>query len=237
MHKKIIIAIDGYSSCGKSTIAKAIAAKLGYAYIDTGAMYRAVTLFFLQNNIILPKKGLPAEINHEYMLEVLDHIDIHFHFNPELGFSEAYLNSHNVETEIRQMFVSDFVSTVSAIKEVREKLVGMQQLMGLRKGIVMDGRDIGTTVFPDAELKVFMTADPIVRAQRRFKELSDKGIKVTLEEVMKNLRTRDHDDTHRKESPLVQAKDAVVLDNTNLDPSQQLDLVIKLANDILVAEV
>ncbi len=235
MQKKIIIAIDGYSSCGKSTIAKAIASKLGYAYIDTGAMYRAVTLFFIQKNIILPKKGL-TDISHEYQLDVLEHIDIHFHYNPELGFSEVYLNSHNVEKEIRQMFVSDYVSTVSAIKEVREKLVHMQQLMGISKGIVMDGRDIGTTVFPNAELKVFMTADPTVRANRRFKELIEKGEKVTLHEVTENLTTRDHMDTHRKESPLVKADDAVVLDNTHLDQKQQLNFVLKLVEDLLFTE-
>lgn len=233
MPKKIIIAIDGYSSCGKSTIAKAIASRLGYAYIDTGAMYRAVTLFFIQNNIILPKKGL-AEINHEYLLEVLDHVDIHFHYDPDLGFSEVYLNSHNVEKEIRQMFVSDFVSKVSAIKEVREKLVHMQQIMGINKGIVMDGRDIGTTVFPHAELKIFMTADPVVRAKRRFKELTEKEIPVTLQEVIENLTLRDHEDTHRKESPLIKADDAIVLDNTNLDQEQQLDFVLTLANDLLL---
>ncbi len=232
MPKKIIIAIDGYSSCGKSTIAKSIAAKLGYAYIDTGAMYRSVTLFFLQNNIIMSEDGL-VNIDHDYLLEVLDNIDIHFHYNPELGYSEAYLNSHNVEKEIRQMFVSDYVSRVSAVKEVREKLVHMQQVMGISKGIVMDGRDIGTKVFPNAELKVFMTADPKVRAERRYKELIKKGERVTMQEVIDNLAQRDHLDTHREVSPLTQAADAIVLDNTNLDQQQQLDFVLSVAQDIL----
>lgn len=227
MQRKVIIAIDGYSSCGKSTIAKAIASNLGYAYIDTGAMYRAVTLFFIQTNIILSDKRLSIT-DHDYLLEVLDNIDIHFHYNPQLGYSEVFLNSHNVEKEIRQMFVSDFVSKVSAIKEVRQKLVHMQQIMGINKGIVMDGRDIGTTVFPNAELKFFMTADPAVRAKRRHEELLGKGEKVTLKEVINNLEKRDHLDTHRTESPLMQAPDAIVIDNTNLSPKEQLEFVLSM---------
>jgi cytidylate kinase len=234
MQKKIIIAIDGFSSCGKSTIAKAIASSLGYAYIDTGAMYRAVTLFFIQNNIILSDKGLSI-IDHEYLVEVLENIDIHFHYNPQLGFSEVFLNSHNVEKEIRQMFVSDLVSKVSAIKEVRQKLVHMQQLMGINKGIVMDGRDIGTAVFPNAELKFFMVADPAIRAKRRYDELIGKGEKVTLKEVVTNLTRRDHLDTHRNESPLIQATDAIVLDNTALTQQQQLDFVLNLVQPFLKA--
>jgi cytidylate kinase len=232
MQGKIIIAIDGFSSCGKSTIAKAIASSLGYAYIDTGAMYRAVTLFFIQNNIILSDKGLSI-IDHEYLLEVLDNIDIHFHYNPQLGYSEVFLNSHNVEKEIRQMFVSDFVSKVSAIKEVRQKLVHMQQIMGMNKGVVMDGRDIGTTVFPAAELKFFMIADPEVRAKRRFNELTGKGEKVSLKQVITNLTKRDHLDTHRAESPLMKAPDAIVLDNTALNQQEQLDFVLNLVGAYL----
>lgn len=235
LQKKIIIAIDGYSSCGKSTIAKALASRLSYSYIDTGAMYRAVTLFFLQNGVILSEKGLNV-VDHDYLVEVLDRIDIHFHYNPELGFSEVYLNSHNVEKEIRQMLVSDFVSRVSAIKEVREKLTYMQQIFGLNKGIVMDGRDIGTKVFPNAELKVFMTADPQVRAMRRYKELTEKGEVVTMKEVIDNIAQRDHLDTHRKESPLVKADDAIVLDNSYLDQQQQLDFVLNLVRERLTRE-
>jgi cytidylate kinase len=228
MQPKIIIAIDGYSSCGKSTLAKALAARLSYGYVDTGAMYRAVTLFFLQQNIIHTEKNL-KHLDHEYLEEIMEHIHISFHYNPKLGFGEIFLNGKNVENEIRQMMVSDFVSPVSAVKEVRSEMVKLQQKMGINKGIVMDGRDIGTTVFPGAELKLFMTADPSVRAQRRYDEMVSKGVKVTFDEVNKNLVSRDHEDTHRKESPLTQAPDAIVIDNTKLGEAEQLDLAYGLA--------
>ncbi len=233
--KKIVIAIDGYSSCGKSTIAKALAAKLSYGYVDTGAMYRAVTLFFLQKNIFHSEKGL-KHLDHEFLEEIMDHISIFFHYNPAVGFGEIYLNGKNVENEIRQMMVSDYVSAVSAIKEVRIKMVDLQQKMGLQRGIVMDGRDIGTTVFPDAELKLFMQADPEVRAVRRFDEMQSKGIAVTLDEVRNNIQSRDYEDTHRKESPLTQASDAIVLDNTFLTPAEQLEQAYALAISIIQPE-
>jgi len=233
--KKIVIAIDGYSSCGKSTIAKALAAKLSYGYVDTGAMYRAVTLFFLQKNIFHSEKGL-KHLDHEFLEEIMDHISIFFHYNPAVGFGEIYLNGKNVENEIRQMMVSDYVSAVSAIKEVRIKMVDLQQKMGLQRGIVMDGRDIGTTVFPDAELKLFMQADPEVRAVRRFDEMQSKGIAVTLDEVRNNIQSRDYEDTHRKESPLTQASDAIVLDNTFLTPVEQLEQAYALAICIIQPE-
>jgi cytidylate kinase len=233
--KKIIIAIDGYSSCGKSTIAKALASRLSYGYVDTGAMYRAVTLFFLQKNIFHTEKGL-KHLDHEFLEEIMDHISIFFHFNPALGYGEIYLNGKNVENEIRQMMVSDYVSAVSAIKEVRVMMVDLQQKMGLHRGIVMDGRDIGTTVFPDAELKLFMQADPEIRAIRRFDEMKAKGIVVTLDEVRNNIQSRDYEDTHRKESPLTQASDAIVLDNTHLSQEEQLEMAYSLAMSVIHPE-
>jgi cytidylate kinase len=215
--RKIIIAIDGHSSCGKSTVAKAIAKELGYTFIDTGAMYRCVTLFYLRN------AHTP-----ETLVEDLDLINIEFKFNPELGFSEAYLNGENVEQEIRKMEVSQNVSLVSTIKEVREKLVKLQQKMGEAKGVCMDGRDIGTAVFPNADLKLFVTADVDVRAQRRFKELTDKGEEITFEDVKFNLTERDRIDSTRKESPLSKAKDAIVVDTTFMKPKGQLLYVSEL---------
>lgn len=213
-----VIAIDGYSSCGKSTVAKAIARELGLRYIDSGAMYRAVTLYFIRNAIGLDLKAYA---------EILDQIRITFKVNPATGYSEVFLNGENVSQEIRSMEVSDMVSHVSTIKEVRDKMVQLQQQMNQGGGLVMDGRDIGTTVFPDADLKIFMTADPEVRAARRFRELRNAGVEVTLEEVRKNIDSRDHEDTHRKESPLRKAADAMVLDNSHLDHRQQLELVLK----------
>ena len=206
--KKIIIAIDGHSSCGKSTFAKAIAARLGYIFIDTGAMYRAVTLYALENGAI--PSGV---VNEERVVAMLRDIDIDFRFNPERGASDIYVNGDLVESKIRTIEVSNCVSAVSSIAEVRAKLVALQQEMGLRRGVVMDGRDIGTVVFPDAELKIYMTADPMVRAERRYKELAAKGDNVTLEEVYENVVSRDKADMSRAISPLRKADDALVLDN------------------------
>ena len=216
-NKRIIIAIDGHSSCGKSTFAKAIAARLGYIFIDTGAMYRAVTLYALENGAIC--SGI---VHEESVVRMLDEINIDFRFNPERGASDIYVNGDRVEGKIRTIEVSNCVSAVSSIAEVRSKLVAMQQQMGLRRGIVMDGRDIGTVVFPDAELKIYMTADPMVRAQRRFKELTAKGDNVSLEEIYENVVSRDKADMSRAISPLRKADDAVVLDNSNMSVEEQM---------------
>lgn len=224
---KITIAIDGYSSCGKSTLAKALAAKLGYAYVDSGAMYRCVTLYALRKGIIKDFGFIEDEI-----IKVLPEVHLSFKFNPQTKSSETFLNEENVEKEIRQMIVSQNVSKVSAIKAVRTMMIQMQRQMGKDKGIVMDGRDIGTNVFPDAELKIFMTADPDVRTQRRLDELTAKGQPTSFLEVKKNLLDRDHEDTHRKENPLIQAQDAVVLDNTDLSREQQLEFVVRLIHDL-----
>lgn len=223
--RNLVIAIDGYSSCGKSTVAKALARKLGLNYIDSGAMYRAVTLYFMENGIPIP---LPEELNsiHFDYETVLHDIDIVFKVNPQTHHSEIYLNGKNAEQQIRTMEISDNVSHVSAIKAVRTKLVALQRNMNKYGGLVMDGRDIGTTVFPDADLKIFMTADPEIRAKRRYNELQSKGMKVSLEDVRRNLESRDHEDSHREESPLIQAADAVVLDNTSLNFVEQVDFVL-----------
>ncbi|MCH9822669.1 MAG: (d)CMP kinase [Bacteroidetes bacterium] len=213
---KINIAIDGYSSCGKSTLAKEIAKQLDYVFIDTGAMYRAVTLFAIENKLI---NGVLNEIE---LISRLPQIEITFEFNKERGASDILLNGKNVETEIRQMKVSEKVSLVAAVKEVRKKLVELQQKMGNKKGVVMDGRDIGTVVFPFAELKIFMTANKEVRANRRFEELQSKSEKTTLELVKANLEQRDYIDTNRKEDPLRQAEDAKVLDNSELSREEQI---------------
>lgn len=226
MKNGLIIAIDGYSSCGKSTVAKAIARKLGLHYIDSGAMYRAVTLFFIENNIPVPDPN-SFEIQNSEFIKLLDEIHISFRFNEENGFSEIYLNDRNVEHEIRSMKVNEQVSQVSALKEVRKRLVKLQQMAAEEGGLVMDGRDIGTTVFPNADLKIFMKADPMVRSQRRFRELKDKGMDVTLEEVMQNVVGRDFEDTHREESPLRKAPDAVILDNTYLTRDEQVEFVLE----------
>ena len=212
----IVVAIDGYSSCGKSTLAKALAKKLHFIYIDTGAMYRAVTLYLQRNKIDLTDT--------EKVEHALD--DIHLNFHARDYQSHITLNGEEVSDEIRQMTVSEQVSEVSAIKAVRREMVKQQQRMGESKNVVMDGRDIGTTVFPDAQVKIFMTADPKIRAERRFKELQGKEEKVTLEEVFENLAHRDFQDTTRKESPLIRAKDAIILDNTNLTPTEQLNFVL-----------
>ncbi|MBO5717845.1 MAG: (d)CMP kinase [Alistipes sp.] len=216
-NKRIIIAIDGHSSCGKSTFAKAIAARLGYIFIDTGAMYRAVTLYALEHGAIL--SGI---VDEERVVGMLGEINIDFRFNPERGASDIYVNGDLVEGRIRTIEVSNCVSAVSSIAEVRSKLVAMQQEMGLRRGIVMDGRDIGTVVFPDAELKIYMTADPMVRAERRYKELTAKGDNVTLEEIYENVVSRDKADMSRAISPLRKADDAIVLDNSQMSVEEQM---------------
>jgi CMP/dCMP kinase len=216
MSNNIVIAIDGYSSCGKSTLAKALAQKLHFIYVDSGAMYRAVTLYFLRNHIDLQ--------DHEQIAEALKNIHLNFHSRDYQ--THITLNDEEVSDEIRLMPVSDNVSAVAAIREVRHEMVKQQQRMGRSKNIVMDGRDIGTTVFPNAQLKIFMTADPKVRAERRFKELSVKNPSITLEEVFENLAHRDYLDTTREESPLMRAADAIILDNTNMTPEQQLQFAL-----------
>lgn len=223
----IIIAIDGYSSCGKSTIAKALAKRLNYSYVDTGAMYRAVSLYILRLDLDW------NELSEDQLEELLDKIHITFEFNAEMGISETYLNGENVEEEIRGKAVSTAVSEISQIKTIRRRMVQLQQKAGLSKKLVMDGRDIGTVVFPKAELKLFMTAQPEIRAQRRFDELKAKGKDVSLNEVMENLKLRDHNDTHRKENPLVKADDAIVIDNSFLSEEEQLNKVIQLVEERL----
>jgi cytidylate kinase len=228
--KKITIAIDGFSSTGKSTLAKQLAKKLGYIYVDTGAMYRAIALFAMQNDFI--SKDL---LDKESLLKALPNIKLQFHFNTDLGFAEMYLNDSNVENEIRTIEVSSFVSRIAEISEVRSKLVEQQQEMGKNKGIVMDGRDIGTVVFPDAELKIFMTSSPETRAQRRFDELQAKGDNVSFEEVLKNVQERDYIDTHRADSPLVMADDAIEIDNSYLTREEQFTAVLELAEELINA--
>lgn len=228
---KIIVAIDGYSSCGKSTLARALASRMGYAYIDSGAMYRCVALYALKNGIIKDKK-----FENEEIIKILPKLNISFHFNTHSKINETYLNDENVEKQIRTLEVADVVSKVSSIKEVRAHMAVLQRSFGKEKGIVMDGRDIGTHIFPDAELKIFMTADTDVRVQRRMDELNSKGMHVERSEVKANLLQRDHDDTHRKENPLVQAKDAVVLDNSDLNKEEQLEFVVKLINDLTLTK-
>ena len=215
--RKIVIAIDGHSSCGKSTFAKAIAARLGYIFIDTGAMYRSVTLYALENGGIV--NGI---VDEDAIVGLLDKIEITFRFNPARGASDVYVNGEIVEGKIRTIEVSNFVSPVSSIGAVRAKLVAMQQQMGKHRGVVMDGRDIGTVVFPDAELKIFMTAEPEVRATRRYAELTAKGDSVSYEEVLENVIARDKADSTRAISPLRKADDAVVLDNSHMTVEQQM---------------
>lgn len=224
--KKINIAIDGYSSCGKSTLAKALAEKLSYIFIDTGAMYRAVTLFCM-------RKGLVSKehLNIEGILNELDAINIHFELNSSTNRPEVFLNEENVEKEIRSIEVSSNVSQIATIKEVRQKLVALQQKMGENGGVVMDGRDIGSVVFPKAELKFFVTADPTIRAQRRYLEINDPTI--SLETIKQNLEERDCIDTTRKESPLIQVIDAIVIDNSHLNQEEQLTLALSYVNEKL----
>jgi cytidylate kinase len=226
--KKITIAIDGFSSTGKSTLAKQLAKELEYVYVDTGAMYRAVALYAMKNGYINADS-----FDKEKLVASLPSIQLVFQFNAELGFGEMFLNGENVEKEIRTIEVSSFVSKVAEVSQVRSKLVEQQQEMGKNKGIVMDGRDIGTVVFPDAELKVFMTASASTRAQRRFDELQQKGDDVSYEEVLKNVEERDYIDTHREDSPLVIADDAVEIDNSYLNKEEQFAAVMELVNDVV----
>ncbi|WP_192821968.1 (d)CMP kinase [Rufibacter sp. LB8] len=224
--KKIVVALDGHSSCGKSTTAKQVAQELGYAYIDTGAMYRAVTLYFLEHYIDLtnPKK----------VQEALDNIEVTFHRNDKTGRNEVFLNGLNVEDEIRKMYISNKVSEVSVLAPVRHAMVAEQKKMGKRRGVVMDGRDIGTAVFPDAEVKVFMTADVETRAKRRQEELLEKGQLVPYDEIVENLQKRDHIDSTRAESPLRRAEDAHLLDTSHITIDEQVDFVLDLVATALL---
>ncbi|KQX00522.1 (d)CMP kinase [Flavobacterium sp. Root420] len=226
--EKITIAIDGFSSTGKSTLAKQLAKELEYVYVDTGAMYRAVAFFAMQNQLI----GADF-FEKEELIKVLPAIKLEFRFNADLGFAEMYLNGENVEKPIRTIEVSNFVSRVAEVSEVRAKLVEQQQEMGTNKAIVMDGRDIGTVVFPNAELKIFMTASAETRAQRRFDELQQKGDDVSYEDVLKNVVERDYIDTHREDSPLVIADDAIEIDNSYLTREEQFAAVLELVNDVV----
>ncbi|SNR38790.1 cytidylate kinase [Maribacter sedimenticola] len=226
--KKITIAIDGFSSTGKSTLAKQLAKKLQYIYVDTGAMYRAVTLFAMQNGFIEDGK-----IDRHALVNALDRIELNFVFNEDLGFAEMYLNNLNVEKEIRTMPVSKNVSQVSELAEVRSKLVALQKAMGVDKGIVMDGRDIGSVVFPDAELKIFMTASPEKRAVRRYKELLDRGEDVQYEDILENVQKRDYIDSNREISPLVKAKDAIDFDNSDVGLEDQFQRIYEHALRII----
>ena len=226
--KKIVIAIDGFSSTGKSTIAKQLAKTLNYIYVDTGAMYRAVTYFALENNLI--GDGFFKE---DELVKRLGEITITFKFNEAVGFAEVFLNGKNIESDIRTLKVSKYVSPVATLSAVRRKLVEQQQLMGKDKGIVMDGRDIATVVFPDAELKIFMTASAETRAKRRYKELLDRGHNLSYEDVLENVTTRDHIDSTREDSPLVKADNAIEIDNSDMTIDEQLKRLIILAEEII----
>lgn len=221
---KITIAIDGYSSTGKSTVAKQIAKELGYVYVDSGAMYRAVTLYAIKNGLISHD-----DFNVEALIYQLDKINLTFQFNKNLGYAEVYLNGKNVESKIRTLEVSGFVSQVAAVSEVRQKLVAIQKKLGEDKGVVMDGRDIGTVVFPNAALKIFMTASAEKRASRRYKELLERGDAITYEAVLENVTQRDRIDTTREDSPLVKAEDAIEIDNSELTLKEQFEKVLQLA--------
>ncbi len=228
MTKKIIIAIDGFSSTGKSTLAKQLANHLGYIYVDTGAMYRAVAYFAMQHGYI--SKDF---FDKDLLIQALDSIKLQFKYNQNLAFAEMFLNDENVEQQIRTIEVSSFVSRVAEISEVRAMLVQQQQEMGTESGIVMDGRDIGTVVFPKAELKIFMTASASTRAQRRYEELVSKNPDITFDEVLQNVEERDYIDTHRDDSPLVKADDAVEIDNSYLTISEQFEIVLELVSEII----
>lgn len=223
MNRKIIIAIDGYSSSGKSTMAKELASRIGYLYIDSGAMYRAVTLYALRHHMIDDDNNIDSQT----LAEALDGIRISFKVDKDSGSTHTFLNGEDVESEIRGMAVSNKVSPISALADVRRKLTSLQQSYGKEKGIVMDGRDIGTTVFPDAEMKVFVNASPEIRAMRRLKELQQKGVEASYEEVLENVNERDRIDRTRKESPLRKAPDALTLDNDNLSRTQQMDWLLE----------
>ena len=228
---KITIAIDGFSSTGKSTVAKQIAKYLGYIYVDSGAMYRMVALYAIRNNFIgenfFDIEGLIAK---------LPEVKVSFKFSKEQGFAEAYLNGENVEKEIRSLKVSSFVSQIAAIPEIRKQMVKQQHAMGKDKGVVMDGRDIGTVVFPFAELKIFMTASPEIRAQRRYDELISKGEKVNFNEVLQNVKERDYLDSHRSDSPLVKADDAIEIDNSNMNLEEQFAKILYLAKRVIASK-
>ena len=226
--KKITIAIDGFSSTGKSTLAKELAKHLGYAFVDTGAMYRAVTLFALQNKFINEDF-----FDQKALIKSLHNINLEFQFNKELGLAEMFLNGENVEKQIRTIEVSSYVSQVATVSQVRAKLVEQQQEMGKNKSIVMDGRDIGTVVFPQAELKLFMTANAQTRAQRRFDQLQSKGDPVTFDEVLKNIQNRDFIDTTRLDSPLKMAEDAIEIDNSNLSRKEQYNIVLEIIQELI----
>lgn len=226
--KKIIIAIDGYSSCGKSTLAKQLAKALNYVYVDTGAMYRAVSLYAVQNGLI---DNNALEVSE--LLKCLPSINISFSYNPTENKSETFLNGVNVEKDIRSIGISNHVSKVAQIKEVRKKMIELQREMGKDKGLVMDGRDIGSVVFPNAELKLFMTASPEIRAQRRFEELTSKGDRVSFEDVLANITLRDNDDTSRTENPLIKADDAIVIDNSDITQNEQFELALQYAENII----
>ncbi len=226
MSKKITIAIDGYSSTGKSTVAKQLAAELGYVYVDTGAMYRAVTLYLMRKLLVSD-----THFDKEAILRHLPFINISFVFNKEVGYGEVHLNKENVEKEIRLMEVSQQVSKVAAVPEVRKMLVEIQQEIGKNKAVVMDGRDIGTVVFPDADLKLFMTASTEKRAERRYNELRDRGEDIKFEDVLANVKERDYLDTTRDDSPLIKAEDAIEIDNSNLNLEEQFEKVVKLARN------
>jgi cytidylate kinase len=227
--KKIIVTIDGWSSTGKSTLAKQLAKALGYVYVDSGAMYRAITLYFLRNHVDWTDK--------KEVKKAIKEVNVEFQNNPKTETSEIFLNGENVEYVIRDLVVAEKVSEIAAIKEVREFAVAQQQKMGKERGIIMDGRDIGTVVFPDAELKIFMEADSSVRVERRFKELFEKNPNITIEEVKANLEMRDYIDSHREVSPLKKAKDSVVLDNTNLTEKQQFQKTIEWAQKKISASL
>lgn len=226
--KNITIAIDGFSSTGKSTIAKQLANKLAYVYVDSGAMYRAVTLYAMQQGFISAKN-----LDKNKLISNLDNINLSFKFNPTLGFGEIYLNNANVEKEIRTLEVSNFVSKIAEISEVRRKLVEQQQQMGKNKGVVMDGRDIGTVVFPNAELKLFINASAKTRAQRRYDELIKRGDKVTFDEILKNVVYRDHIDSTREDSPLIVAEDAIEIDNSNLTLVEQFEKIYAIVLKVI----
>ena len=226
MDKKITIAIDGFSSTGKSTVAKRLAKELGYVYVDTGAMYRAVTLYMMRKLFVAD-----GNFDEEAIIRHLPFINLNMEFNEDLGYSEIYLNGENVEKEIRYLEVSQQVSKVSAVSKVRKMLVEQQKEFGENKGVVMDGRDIGTVVFPNAELKIFMTASTEKRAQRRFDELNERGDNISYEDVLQNVKERDYLDSTRDDSPLIKAEDAVEFDNSKMELEEQFEKILKIARD------